>query len=117
MSGFAPMVRGIIRERSGGVCEVQVACEGIAAVQIHHRRGRFMGGTKRPETDLPANGLHICVPCHHYITTGHRIESYEKGWLVSQSADPALVPCMYRGVFSKLDNTGCMAPMEGMTHG
>jgi 5-methylcytosine-specific restriction protein A len=117
VTGFAPLVRGIIRDRSGGVCEVQVVCQGIAAVQQHHRRGRFMGGTKRPETDLPANGLAICVPCHHYITTDHRTESYEKGWLVSQSADPALVPVLYRGTWVKLDNVGDLRPMEGMAHG
>jgi 5-methylcytosine-specific restriction protein A len=115
MSGFAPLVRGIIRERSGGVCEVQVACKGIAATEQHHRRGRFMGGTNRAETDLPANGLDCCNLCHHYITTDHRTESYENGWLVRQSADPSLIPVLYRGEWIKLDNLGSLTPMEGIT--
>lgn len=99
------VVRGIIRERSGGLCEVQVACEGIAAVQQHHRRTRGMGSTKRPESNLPANGLHICVPCHVHIGA-HPSQAYGAGWLVRQSSEPALVPVLYRGNWVKLDDLG-----------
>lgn len=105
MSGFAPLVRAIIRDRSGNVCEVQVACDGARAVQIHHRRGRFMGGSKRPETNLPANALNCCLMCHHHISH-NQAQGYEKGWLVSQSADPALIPAFYRGEWVKLDQLG-----------
>jgi 5-methylcytosine-specific restriction protein A len=116
VTGFAPLVRGIIRDRSSGMCEVQVACEGIAAVQQHHRRTRGMGSTKRPESNLPANGLHVCIPCHVHIGA-NPAQAYEKGWLVRQSADPALVPVLYRGEWFRLDNVGSFTPMEGSTHG
>lgn len=58
---------------------------------IHHRRPRGMGGSKRPETDLPANLLTLCgsgtTGCHGYIES-HREEAYEQGLLLHQTDNP-----------------------------
>lgn len=116
MSGFKPLVRGIVRERSGNCCEVQVACPGVAGVQLHHRRNRAMGGSSREDTNLPGNALHVCLMCHEYIGR-NPAQAYEKGWLVRQSAEPALIPVFYRGEWLRLDNVGGIRPMEGITHG
>lgn len=116
VTGFAPMVRGIVRERSGNCCEVQVACGGVSAVQIHHRRNRAMGGSSREDTNLPANALHCCLMCHVHIGA-NPAQAYGMGWLVRQSADPALVPVLYRSEWVRLDNLGDLTPMEGAHHG
>jgi hypothetical protein len=89
-----------------------VVCAGIPGVQLHHRRNRAMGGSIRPDTNLPANALHVCLPCHVWIGA-NPAQAYEKGWLVRQSAEPALVPVFYRGDWVKLDNVGGIRPMEG----
>lgn len=58
--------------------------------QIHHRRPRQMGGTRRPGTNYPANLLALCPTCHEQIES-HRAVAYSMGWLLPQNADPAVV--------------------------
>lgn len=62
---------------------------------IHHRRPRGMGGTKRPESNLPGNLLLLCgsgtTGCHGWVES-HRAEARDKGFLVWQSQDPETVP-------------------------
>lgn len=62
---------------------------------IHHRRPRAMGGTDRPDTNLPSNLLLLCPPCHEDIES-HRGVAQSQGWLVPQGDDPATVAVLLR---------------------
>lgn len=57
---------------------------------IHHRRPRAMGGTHREDANSPANLLALDRLCHMRVES-QRAEALKYGWLVPQSADPALV--------------------------
>lgn len=107
MTGFSQEVRQLINQRSDGVCEVQVRCQGRAAPgwQLHHRRARGMGSSKRPETNMPANALAVCVDCHHWIEHNREI-ARGNGWLLKQTQMPELVPVLRRHVWSWLNNDG-----------
>lgn len=68
--------KAVVRERSGGRCEVGVlpGCR-VRAAHVHHcKRGE-------PRVHDPELMLDACVPCHEHI---HRntAEAYEKGWLI-----------------------------------
>lgn len=102
MTGFPKPVRDIITRRSRGVCE---RCGTNPAVQIHHRRPRAMGGTRRPESNLAANGLHVCPGCHCAIESD-REEALKHGWLVRQGQEPWTVPVFRMGEWVWLDDNG-----------
>lgn len=73
-------VRPLVRERSGGLCEVGFpGCE-WAAVHVHHRLMRSQGG----DNSL-GNLLHCCMSCHRY---GHLNPSaaYERGFLLRSTS-------------------------------
>ena len=94
MTGFSSATRRLILDRSGGVCE---RC-GVRPVEaLHHRRPRGMSGSRRADTNTPANCLASCNECHLYIES-NRTEALEMGWLVRQGHDPEHVPVMYRGM-------------------
>lgn len=115
-TGFSTAVRGVVTERSGGVCEllIPVVCTGMAQV-MHHRRPRGIGGTRRVDTNQPSSALHICDACHRHLETSERGEARRNGWLVSQHASPVNVPVLYRGrVRLMLTDEGGFAPdLEG----
>lgn len=79
---------------------------------IHHRRPRAMGGSKRPETDLPGNLIVLCgsgvTGCHGEVER-HRVRALADGLLVSQAVnDPSLIPVRtWRGE-ALLDNDGLL---------
>jgi 5-methylcytosine-specific restriction enzyme A len=108
VTGFSPEVRDIITDRAGGMvsgtCE---RCDETLAygVEIHHRRARGMGSTKRRETNLPANGVAVCPQCHRCIES-NRTDALADGWLIRQTVDPSTVPLIYRGRMVLLDNFG-----------
>lgn len=74
--------RGIVSERSGGLCEVRIdvpgVCRGIAESK-HHRRHASQGGEW-----LPSNIVDVCghgtIGCHSYLehnpATGRRLGLY-----------------------------------------
>lgn len=108
-TGFSVVVRALIRDRSGGCCEV--CGEWSSDMQHHHRRARGMGSTKRPETNMPANGLLLCGSCHRHVES-HRALAYENGWLVHQTASPRDVAVLRRGEWVELDDLGGVNPVE-----
>lgn len=69
---------------------------------IHHRRPRGMGGTRREDTNSPANLLLLCgdatspYSCHAQVESS-RARAYRNGWLVRSAADPAQVPVLLEG--------------------
>ena len=88
-SGFTAEAVAIILTRSGGYCEILTEGCTQRANQIHHRRPRGMGGTKRPESNEAANGLATCEACHRYCETQAREWARNHGFIVPQGADPA----------------------------
>lgn len=70
-------VRPLVRERSGGRCEIRIpsVCDG-AAHHVHHRRTRKRGGDNSME-----NLLDTCVACHGYLHD-HPLWSEELGFLL-----------------------------------
>lgn len=98
-----PKTRAVVLQRDEFTC---VRCGKaidypFGDYSIHHRRARGMGGSKRPETDLPANLVLLCgsgtTGCHHAVESD-RLRATADGFLVSQWADPELIPVRtYRG--------------------
>jgi 5-methylcytosine-specific restriction enzyme A len=106
-TGFTTEVRDLIRDRAAGNCE---RCGDLNNVrdhgaQVHHRRPRGMGGTKRDSTNGPSNGLHLCGMCHRVVENNREI-SLNLGQLVRQQQDPKTVPVLYRGQWVLLDDDG-----------
>lgn len=108
-TGFPAVVRDLVAERSGGVCE---RCGVAPAEHRHHRRARGMGSTRRPDTSSTANCLHICRPCHEVIES-HREWALVHGWLVNQSHEPSRVQVQLHHGWVRLDDQGGFEPSEG----
>lgn len=75
---------------------------------IHHRRPRGMGGSRLPDTNLPANLITLCgtgvTGCHGWVEQ-HRLQARGCGYLLWQGADPELVPvATHRGVIRLLND-------------
>jgi 5-methylcytosine-specific restriction endonuclease McrA len=78
-----PKVREAVKTRADFRCEL---CRKHGEhLHVHHRRLRSQGGTNDP-----ANLLYACYECHNEI---HRTPelSYQMGWLVRSTDDPALI--------------------------
>ena len=95
MTGFSADVRQTILARSEGYCEVMAAGCTLMATEIHHRRPRGMGGTKKPEANLASNGLAACRTCH-LRCEAMRNWARENGFVLWQSDNPAEVPVFWR---------------------
>lgn len=92
----------LVRARSGGICE---RCGWHEGQQLHHRRARGMGSTRRESTNAVYSLVDLCHPCHSHIES-HRTQALDDGWLVPQHGDPALVPVRARGTWKMLDMFG-----------
>ena len=99
MTGPSPKVRQAVLDRAQWLCE---RCGGPAyAGALHHRRPRGMGGTRRRESNRPANLTLLCGEfspgalsgCHETVES-QRTSAYWCGWLVRQHKDPAEVPVL-----------------------
>lgn len=101
MSKIGPKTRQQVIDRDNGMC---IMCPRAVPVQeVHHRRPRGMGSSKRTETNSPANLICLCGGHHRWVES-HRDEAREMGWLVRQDDIPAEVPIFYRGRFVTLDD-------------
>lgn len=102
-TGFEPLVRSLIYDRSGGRCE---RCNlWTSDTQIHHRRPRGMGGTLRADTNSASAGVLLCGQCH-WMVESYRAQAFDDGWLVRQSHSPITVPVLRRGFWVLLDDAG-----------
>lgn len=108
-TGFPPLVRTLIYERSAGRCE---RCnEWASDCEIHHRRPRGAGGSKRLDTNVASNGVLLCASCHRHVES-YRAQSFDDGWLVRQSQSPKDIPVYRRGEWVLLDDEGFMRFVE-----
>lgn len=97
--------RRAVAARSGWRCELCGTVLGwsdddgsttwCAPHSLHHRRPRGMGGTRRADTNSPANLLLLCgtgtTGCHSRVEAS-RAAAHQLGWLLHQTEDPAQVP-------------------------
>ncbi len=87
---ISDITKQVVRRRSGGMCE---RCGVERATNLHHRRARGMGGTRRA-VHTAEWLLHLCgtgtTGCHGYIEAHPQI-SYAKGWKL-RGTRPATTP-------------------------
>lgn len=105
--------RRIVRQRSGGDCEVRIVgvCQG-RATNFQHRKARIHGGDWSPSNGIDVCGSGNASGCHGYIHQ-HPMASIEKGWTVPSWADPSKTPVevwMWGSMqaFAYLDDQGCL---------
>jgi hypothetical protein len=101
-TGFSPQVRAIIRQRSDSWCEY---CGKQRGTEIHHRRPRGMGGTRRESSNTASNGLLLCGDCHRWAESD-RAEALLYGVLLLQIQNPLKSSVKYRGQYVYLDDRG-----------
>lgn len=107
MTGFSKTVRELVLKRASGHCE---RCGGVSfRYEHHHRRPRAMGGSKRADTNEPANCLLLCLECHRAIEM-NRAEALDHGWLVPQGCTPSEVAVLRRGTWVLLFDDGSVKP-------
>lgn len=113
MTGFSSSVRSLIRVRAQDHCE---KCGERWGVEIHHRRPRGAGGSRRASTNAASNGLLLCRDCHTWIES-NRTKALLDGWLLLQEVtDPSQAPVRYRGKYPvNLDDAGNVTSMEGIS--
>lgn len=80
--------RRLVYARSGGICE---RCCHAPGAEWQHRKNRSQGGRW-----TAANGLHLCSPCHRYVTE-HPADAQANGWSVTRLCDPAAVAVLIEG--------------------
>ena len=103
MTGFSRSVRDTVLKRADGRCErCGMFTDGL---QLHHRRARGMGSTRRPESNWPSNAAAICPPCHQHIES-RRADAMFQGWLVRQEQSPAEIPVFRFGQWVLLTDDG-----------
>lgn len=105
MAGVTPKDRATVLERCGGMCEV---CGERPASNLHHRRSRGMGGTRRA-IHSPAWLIAVCghgntSGCHGRIESS-RPASEAAGWLLAPRDHPSTKPARLAvGVVILLDD-------------
>ena len=78
---FPQVVRLLIMERSGQICE-RCACH--PASDIHHRCPRKKGGSRLTWMGLASNGVALCRPCHDWAEANRGDEAFDLGWRIRQ---------------------------------
>lgn len=87
-----------------------VICQDSDVLQIHHRRPRGMGGTRRESTNGPAGLILLCENCHSWVES-HRDLARQRGFLVPQHAEPADVALIWHGQWSWLADDFTVTPL------
>jgi hypothetical protein len=100
-TGFDKATSDAILEREGhccGRCGGALWGERGLDYSIQHRRARGMGGTDRPDTNAPQNGIALCgsatTGCHGYVEA-HPEEAEADGYRVPQGGDPLMFPVVH----------------------
>lgn len=95
-TGPAREVVEVVYERAQHSCELCLAPVGpVRGVDhhLHHRRPRRAGGSRRADTNSPANLLLLDPSCHEAVEV-QRAAAYDGGWLLHDRQNPADVPVL-----------------------
>lgn len=79
--------RKVLAERAAMLCE---RCGQQRAAEMHHRKNRSQGGAW-----TPANILHLCSPCHVFVTQ-NPVSGRDGGWCLKSFDDPEQVAVLVR---------------------
>lgn len=79
--------RALVLARARQRCE---RCWASGPLDIHHRRARAAGGSRRHYTDQPCNLLALCRACHRWATEFPRAAA-DVGYVVWSWEDPSQV--------------------------
>ena len=104
--------RDLLKQRSGGRCEVGVpgVCIGVGVVWSHRKRRSQSG---KAEKWCVTNGLWGCGLCELHLTEfGATARVRSLGWTVHPSVDPARVPVWRRGQYVWLTPDGGFEPLD-----
>lgn len=82
-------------------------------LQIHHRRPRGMGGTRREDSNGLAALVLVCEEHHAWIES-NRETARDRGLLVTQHQTPADVPLVRHGEWVRLTDGGGVVPAEAV---
>lgn len=109
---FTESQRAACFERAVGACEVCGYRLPEKGWNLHHRRARGMGGTRRKVSC--ADGLVVCGSgtqgCHGQIET-NRAWALQRGYLVSKWEEPVQVPVFTaRGAWVIFNHDGSTSP-------
>src|SRR4051794_39579681 len=87
--------RQVVRERSGGTCEIFIpaVCRGRAE-NISHRKARSQGGLWTPANCMDACGSGT-TGCHGWVES-HWEQAHKMGLRLSRSQDPECEPVLMR---------------------
>jgi hypothetical protein len=99
--------RAIVRERSGGWCEMRLTgCAG-RATDFSHRIGQGVGGP-----DTPSNAMDACRICHSWCHA-RPAEAKDLGLMLESWQDPTLEPVAYQNAgLVMLDDRGGLWPVD-----
>lgn len=106
--------RAALAERSGGICEIQMAgCTGLAT-EVSHRRTQGMGGrhgAAKVDIDRLSDILHACH-AEHMWAHARFAEAQDLGIRLYDWQNPLMEPVLYRGVLSYLNDDGLVIDFE-----
>lgn len=111
-TGPTAKVRALVHVRSGGWCEWPGCL--LAAVDVHHRRPRRLGGSTDPATNKASNLVDLCRPCHEFVER-HRLQAIEQGFLLHAASSPRDVPARTRHGLVLLNDDGSWEPCTEVT--
>lgn len=105
----------LVRARSGGWCEIQLAevCLGRAS-QRHHRVTQKAGGrhgAAARRSDQASDLLDLCAACHD-VVTDYPLRAYRYGWSLREGQETTQEPVVRCGVLVYLDDAGAVHDFE-----
>jgi hypothetical protein len=102
--------RLLVRERSGGICEI---CGAQRATNFQHRKARGQGGLWTPSNGLDVCGMGNAFGCHGYIHQNPRTACLN-GWTVQSWSDERDVAVKTIHGFVLLDDEGGYTKAENV---
>jgi hypothetical protein len=112
-------VKDLLRERSGGLCEVGLVCGGRGlGVDPAHREGKGSGGTDKWWSNLASNLLWSCRDDHDLIDNKQPARAERLGLKIrSGVARPWEIPVLHKRLrWVLLDHNGDHRPAPAASH-
>lgn len=108
MNRYEKEARRLVRERSGGVCEI---CGSQRATNFQHRKARSHSGIWSASNGLDVCGMGNAFGCHGYIHQNPGL-ACEAGWTVKSWDDETLIPVQTVHGVVLLDDEGGFTLVE-----
>lgn len=109
---FPNDIKELVASRAGWACEI--CGKPVINPQIHHRRPRGMGGTRRKDSASPANALFLDMECHTWVEM-NRYTSLTQGFLIRQNENPSGVKFRHHEGWKYITDDGGYIPVTLLT--